>query len=60
MTKEELPKKVEEENLQLYKDLYYLKDETFYRQQTLVLLDRIAQAIENLAFNSSPEEEDKE
>lgn len=40
----------------VYKDLYYLKDEAYYRQQSLILMDRIAEALEKLQTLSSDEE----
>lgn len=55
--------KESEENLSIYKDLYYLKDPVYYRQQVLQILmkiseatERQAQAMEELA---TPSKEDK-
>lgn len=47
MIKEEEQKSLEE--MQVFKELYYLKDPVYFRQQLLLLLDKIAVAQERQA-----------
>ena len=51
--------------LQIYKDLHFLKDDPYYRQQKLILLERQTEAAERLAeatekFNTHSSEDEEE
>lgn len=63
--KEDLKKKDEEiqtlqQNLAVLQDLHNLKEDSYYRQQNLFWLARIAAAIEKLAESTESSEEDEE
>lgn len=62
--KEDLKKKDEEiqtlqQNLAVLQDLHNLKEDSYYRQQNLYWLARIAAAIEKLSESTESSEEDE-